>query len=143
MIADAAADERPVTVLRDSVETSWPIRVIEGRYPELTLTLTGDGRTWNAVGTSVFAALMDLREQLEAERIQLCCNGARRNAWSSGMQQDMGRGHSVYLLEENQSGEPTEVRTLDPAPGDQVVTVLEQRTWYADWLAQRTGGRRK
>ena len=136
---NAAADERPITVIRDGVEASWPLQVTEGNYPELTLTLTGDGRTWKATDTSVFAALMGLREQLDAEQIRVCCNGAKRNAWSSGMQQDMARGRAVYLLEENQSGRPTVVRTLDPAPCDHVVTVQEQRTWYAHWLAQRTG----
>jgi hypothetical protein len=140
-VTDDPTDQRPVPVVRNGVHDTWLLQVAEATYPELALTLSGPDRIWTATGTSVFAALLDLREQLETEQIRVCLNGARRNAWSSGMQQDMGRGYVVYLLEMNQSGRPTEVRTLDPAPFDQVVTVEEQKEWYAAWLAQRTGGR--
>ena len=140
-MTDNPTDQRPVPVVRNGVHGTWLLQVTEATYPELALTLTGPDRTWTASSTSVFAALLDLREQLDMEQIRVCCNGARRNAWSSGMQQDMGRGHHVYLLETNRTGRPTEVRTLDPAPCDQVVTVQEQKEWYADWLAQRTSRR--
>jgi hypothetical protein len=136
-----STDEYPVAIVRDGVQSTLLLHVVEGTYPEVALTLTGRDRAWTATGTSVFAALLDLREQLEMQGIRLCCNGARRNAWSSGMQQDMARGRVVYLLQMNRSGRPAEVRTLDPAPCDQVVTVQEQKAWYAGWLAERAGRR--
>lgn len=55
----------------------------------------------------------------------MCCNGARRNAWASGMQRDMGRGRVVYLLDD--SRRPPSVPTLGLAPAEQVVTVQEQK----------------
>lgn len=136
-VTDNSADEYQVPIICDGIQTTWSLHVINETYPHLTLVLTAPDRTWTATGVSVFAALMDLREQLDAEQIRLCCNGARRNAWSSGMQQDMGRGYSVYLLEANQPGRPTDVRTLDPAPCDQIATVQEQKDWYSSWLAKR------
>jgi hypothetical protein len=140
-VTDNSTEQHDVPVVRNGIQATWPLHVVEGTYPNLALTLTGPDRTWTATGVSVFAALMNLREQLDPEQILLCCNGARRNAWSSGMQQDMGRGRFVYLLEENQTGRPFEVRTLDSAPSDQIATVPEQKEWYAGWLAQRTGDR--
>lgn len=140
-MTDNPTEQHVVSVVRNGVPATWPLHVAEGTYPELVLRLIGPDQTWTATGLSVFAALMGLREQLDMEEIRVCCNGARRNAWSSGMQQDMGRGRFVYLLEENQSGRPTEVHTLDAAPCDQIATVQEQKEWYAGWLAQRTGQR--
>ena len=52
------------------------------------------------------------------------------------MQRDMGRGRVVYLLDD-EAGRPVQVGTLDDAPLDQVVTVQEQREFYAGWLARR------
>jgi hypothetical protein len=81
--------------------------------------------------------MMDLRVHLDAEEIRLCCNGARRNAWASGMQRDMGEGFVVHLLEDDRPGRSPSVRTLDDAPCDQAVTVDEQKAFYAGWLARR------
>ncbi|GAA2756150.1 hypothetical protein [Actinopolymorpha rutila] len=94
-------------------------------------------QTWTATGTDVFDAVLNLREQLDAVGVRLCCNGARRNAWASGMQRDMARGRFVYLLGD-EPGHPGQVPALDPAPCDQVVTVQEQKNFYSSWLARRT-----
>jgi hypothetical protein len=100
----------------------------------IALTLSdGSGRTWEALGGDVFDALMRLRLDAERDGIQICCNGARRNAWSSGMQRDMGEGYAVYLLPAEKGGRPPEVGTLDPAPPDDVVSVAEQRAFFEDW----------
>ena len=77
---------------------------------------------------------MGLREQVEG--IRLCCNGARRDAWASGMQRDMGSGFTTYLLGETPKGDrPPAVATLDAAPVEMIVTVDEQRSWCRAWLA--------
>jgi hypothetical protein len=35
---------------------------------------------------------MNLRLELEPAGVQVCCTGARPNAWASGMQRDMVEG---------------------------------------------------
>jgi transposase len=73
--------------------------------------------------------------------VRLCCNGSRRDAWSSGMQRDMGQGLVAYLLSLPRSKErPPQVDTLGPAPSDEVVSVAEQRAWYESWLAHPPDG---
>jgi hypothetical protein len=94
---------------------------------------TGD--SWSSLASDVFGALIELRLQLEPLGISVCCNGARRNAWASGMLRDMGQGLGVYLLDLAQGSEkPPMVRTLEPAPAASVVTVAEQLQWYKAWL---------
>jgi hypothetical protein len=113
-----------------SLELSKP----EGNRVSLSLN-DGHGRSWEAIGGDVFDALMRLRLKAEPDGVQLCCNGARRNAWSSGMQRDMGEGYGVYLLPAKRSTErPPAVKTLDPAPPSEVVTVALQRAAYEAWL---------
>jgi hypothetical protein len=77
------------------------------------LTITGpDGRSWAAEGPDLFKALRALRRILDPLDIRLGVNGARRDAWASGMQCDMGEGRVVYLLAEGQAGRPEQVSTL-------------------------------
>jgi hypothetical protein len=130
--------ERQVSVVRNGAPATWLVSVVDGHYPHLTVVLTAPDQTWTATGTDLFGALINLREDLDAEEILLCCNGARRNAWASGMQRDMGRGRVVYLLEKGQHGRPRQVGTLEAAPCDQIATVREQKEFYAGWLAQRS-----
>jgi hypothetical protein len=95
------------------------------------------GRRWEAVGGDVFDALMEPRLKAESDGIQLCCNGARRNAWSSGMQRDLGEGFTTYLLRLGEPHErPPSVRTLEPAPAAEVTTVAEQMAFHEQWLAE-------
>jgi hypothetical protein len=104
----------------------------------LTL-LAPDGREWSTERADIFEYLLALRDQVEPLGLRLCCNGARRDAWASGMQRDMGMGTWVYLLTDVDPGQrPPQVRTLDPAPAESVVSVQEQRAWHADWLARRS-----
>jgi hypothetical protein len=131
------ADQRQVQVVSRGVRATWLLQVAR-RGRELILTLSAPQRTWTAVGGDVFGAMMDLREHLDAEEILLCCNGARGNAWASGMQRDMGEGFVVHLLDYDRPGKPPVVHTLDDAPCDQIVTVDEQKAFYSGWLARRS-----
>ena len=88
-------------------------------------------------GPDLFEALRTLRAKLDQEEILLGCNGARPNAWASGMQRDMGEGKTVYLCELERRGRPPEARALDAAPLDEVATVSEQDAFHARWLASR------
>jgi hypothetical protein len=115
----------------------WELRVGR-RGRDWTLTLTGPERTWSADGADLFEALRDLRRQLGPLNVRIGCNGARRDAWASGMQRDMGEGRVVYLLVAGQAGRPVQVDTLGPARIHDVGTVAEQDAYHAQWLATRS-----
>jgi hypothetical protein len=115
---------------------TWVLEVAR-RGREWLLALKGGERRWSAEGPDLFEALRTLRAKLDEEEILLGCNGARPNAWASGMQRDMGEGKTVYLCELELHGRPPEARALDAAPLDEVATVSEQNAFHARWLASR------
>jgi hypothetical protein len=131
-------DDREVgiNVLVAGQEHTWALDAAR-QAREWLLTLRGGDRTWSAEGPDLFEALRTLRAKLDKEEILLGCNGARPNAWASGMQRDMGVGKTVYLCELDRGGRPPEVRTLDAAPLDEAGTVREQDEFHARWLASR------
>jgi len=128
--------ELPVTVRGEPAV--WTLTLARPQPDSFALALSdGSGRRWSAGGPDVFDAQLNLRRELEAEGIQLCCNGARRNAWSSGMQRDMGDGFSTYLLRLGEHGRRAEsVPTLDSAPASEVTTVAEQLAFHERWLSE-------
>jgi hypothetical protein len=82
----------------------------------------------------LFKALRALRRILDPLGVHLGVNGARRDAWASGMQCDMGEGRVVYLLTEGQASRPEQVSTLGPAPLSEVGTVDDQDQQHEQWL---------
>ena len=92
-----------IRVLADDSEQQWPLTTSRrGRDWLLTIASPG-GKSWAAEGPDVFKALRALRRILDPLGIRLGVNGARRDAWASGMQCDMGEGRVVYLLVEGQA----------------------------------------
>jgi hypothetical protein len=101
-----------IGVLTDASEQQWsPTTSRRGRDWLLTI-MRPDGKSWAAEGPDLFKALRALRRILDPLGIRLGVNGARRDAWASGMQCDTGEGRVVYLLVEGQAGRPEQVRTL-------------------------------
>ena len=91
-----------------------------------------------------FDCLISLRQWLEATGWRILCNGARVNAWPSGMARSMGGGGMVYLHpgEQRQMTGDDLVRTFDEAPAELVVTVGEQLAYHQHWWRRwRTTGR--
>lgn len=132
----------PVTVaFAGDMTEVWSLQLERQTNEKGHLRLTcvsPDGRSWSAEATDVFECLMRLRLQMEEVGGRLCCNGARRDAWSSGMQRDMGQGYSCYLLADAPRGlRPPSVRTLDPTDPNKAVTVAEQTAWYQHWAERR------
>lgn len=131
-------DALHVLVIEEGKTPTWALVLTRPGPHRIGLTLhDGSGRTWEATGGDAFDALMKLRLEVEPNGVQLCCNGARRNAWSSGMQRDMDEGSTTYLLRLGEHGaRPRSVRTLDPAPGNDVTTVAEQVAFHEEWLGE-------
>ena len=90
-----------------------------------------------AEGSDLFKALRALRRILDPLDIRLGVNGARRDAWASGMQCDMGEGRVVYLLVEGKTGRPEQISTLGPARVSHVGTVEDQDRQHQQWLRSR------
>jgi hypothetical protein len=112
---------------------------IQGQGYRLMLEAV-DGRSWTALARDLFASLLELRRKLEPLGIQLCCNGARRDAWPTGMMRDMGGGFAVCLHDGVAEGaRAPEVRTLAYAPPDEVVSVEDQNAWCEAWWRQVEG----
>lgn len=85
------------------------------------------GRRFTAEGADLFNALLNLRRELEASDIFLCCNGARADVWPSGMSGQMGDGRSAYRHVSGRRPASSDlVDILAPAPCSEVVTVDEQ-----------------
>jgi hypothetical protein len=98
-----------------------------------------DGSAWTAEAGDAFGCLMNLRREVESVGGRLCCNGARLDAWSSGMLRDMGSGFGCYLLDGVPHGQqPPMVHTLDPTDPDKAVTVEDQIAWYQRWTSERS-----
>lgn len=129
------SDTFSLAVVDNGDKTSWSLEVERsGASYEATLTAS-DGRTWSTVQTDAFECLLAIREQVEPHGVTVCCNGARRNAWASGTMRQMAGGYQVYLLGPTPPAPPPPgFATFDPAPEEEVVTVEEQRAWYAAWL---------
>lgn len=145
---DTAAGGQPITITTvsedhlvlvqsDAGEQQWTLTTgRQGR--DWLLTLTGpDRRIWSAGGPDLFKALRELRCALDPLGIRLGVNGARRDAWASGMQCDMGEGRVVYLLAEGQTGRLEQVSTLGRTAMEHVGTLEEQDQHYARWLRSR------
>lgn len=127
----------PVQVMARSETQEWVLDLSrpDGKW---TMTLAGGDQSWTASGPNAFQALRALRADLDRAGVTIGLNGARPNAWASGMQADMGEGLVVYLCEMGTSGRSPSVRTLDGAPLDAVGSVAEQDEFDAAWLVSRT-----
>jgi len=130
--------ELTIGVMDRGIAGSWNLLLVEGEYEApLVVSLTADdGRQWSGEGSDWFEALLALRRVLDPEEISLCVAGARANLVVSGMQADMGRGWTGYLVRRRL---PASLRRMvcifTPAPFDKVVTVPEQEAFKMDWLA--------
>jgi hypothetical protein len=135
----SAEESLSILVASGSGHEQWSLTTNrQGRNWSISVA-SPDGNSWDAQGPDLFEALRMLRRVLDPLGIRLAVNGARRDAWSSGMQRDMGEGRSVYLLTEGTSGRPPHVSTLGPAPLPDVGTVAEQDEQYRRWLSSRPG----
>jgi hypothetical protein len=130
-------ENHPVSVLSSAGEQQWSLDSSRrGRDWLLTLA-SPDGKSWAAEGPDLFEALRALRRVLDPLGIRLGVNGARRDAWASGMQRDMAEGRVVYLLVEGQTGRPEQVSTLGPTSVSHVGTVDDQDQQHERWLQSR------
>ncbi|MEC4806960.1 MAG: hypothetical protein SAJ72_22100 [Jaaginema sp. PMC 1080.18] len=81
-----------------------------------------------------FGAFCKMRLFLEKQGWQILCNGARVDAYPSGMSRDMCGGIKLYILKMGQKTQRSDlVKIFDPAELENVGTVEEQRRYYQEW----------
>src|SRR5215831_6769220 len=90
---------------RDSGSVTGSVIVTsrDARDARLSLAAPDIGLSIEASGRDLFAALQQLRLQLEPLGWIPLCNGARVDCYPSGMARDMGGGASVYVLSAERS----------------------------------------
>jgi hypothetical protein len=92
---------------------------------------------YQARETDLFECLRTIRRALEPSDVRLCCNGARVDAWASGMARDMGGGEKAYILHMSRRAQLSDlVSIFDPAPVETVGTVDEQEAYAHRWMDQ-------
>jgi hypothetical protein len=108
---------------------------VAGRAYHLT-AIVDRGEPLSVEAGDCFEGLRLIRRQLDRENLRLCCAGARRDVWSSGMQRDMGMGLTAYVLTVPRTEQrPPVVGIFDAAETDTVATVADQEAFYQEWLA--------
>lgn len=98
---------------------------------ELVIDAGAAGTTHHR-GPDVFDCLTQSRRELERVRLTLLCNGARIDAYPSGMARDMSAGLKVYIRRLGERGGEL-VDTFGPAPRDAVGTVAAQEEFHRAW----------
>ncbi len=117
----------------------------QGGY-KISLRCSPDERGWSAFGTGLFEALCDLRSVTDELGLKICVNGARVDAFPSGLSLDMGGGQMLYMLRRRSRIErllhlPLRrtgrlVDIFGPAPCDAIGSVEQQRHYYERWLVE-------
>ncbi|MEX2981617.1 hypothetical protein [Streptomyces sp. C36] len=105
------------------------VRVCSSDTPPYGLRVAREGRPEEVYSEGdLFACLLAARRDLEHGGLLLCCQGARSDVTSSGMQSQMTGGRFVYTFDTAARTVSEEtVDILAPARPDEIVTVAEQR----------------
>ena len=96
-----------------------------------SLVVTIADQTWSAEADDAFAALCEIRRDLEREGWMLAIEGSRVRSYPSGMQRDQGGGLWVYRLEPGASaGRDSQRSIFDSVDVSECGTVAEQLAYF-------------
>lgn len=116
----------PATTTEEAVDTDSSSSVGAGAAGTTVL---------RAAGGDFFAALQELRLQLEPHKLQPAVQGATMRVWASGMARQMSLGLAAYEVGFTQR--PVIVDTLAPAaPHQKLASVRAQRLYTRVWGAR-------
>lgn len=102
-----------------SEESPWRVSVVPPK-----------GHAYEGDGSDLFEALRAARLRLQAEGVQLCCNGARINARPSPGYHANG-ALLIYLVSKNRRSFSRDVYPLlSPAPASKIATVGQQDEFW-------------
>lgn len=118
----------------------------DGEYQEITvqpssrspyeLRVTREGHSEiTYAGETLFSCLLDARRDLERDGLLLCCQGARWNVTTSGMQSQMTGGRFAYIFDAaTHTIDEDPVDIFAPARLEDVTTVENQRKAIFDFF---------
>lgn len=127
-------------------ESDWTVETTlnEGEF-QLSISDPASGKSWTSAGHDLFNCFVDIRRQVEPAGVRFCVNGARINAYPSGMSRDMGGGQMLYILPRFNIFRKIIwiigfrrrklVYIFSPAPCHLVGSVDEQRAYYDDLMS--------
>ena len=126
--------ERIVAIRKNGVELQGVLNDVTTADHRAQITLNYNQTSLTKTADDFFDALRQIRLELETQNAMILCNGARIDAYPSGMSRQMSLGRIVYL---NQTGQPAKHKTaiFDKADADWVASVAEQDKYHRDWLA--------
>lgn len=82
-----------------------------------------------------FAAMCQIRKELEVEGWRPICYGSSRNVYPSGMCRDMGRGLQAYKLQLGRRAVTADlVGIFDNGPDVEPASLEEQEQFWHEWL---------
>ena len=126
--------ERIVAIRKNGVELPGVLNDVTTADHRAQITLNYNQTSLTKMADDFFDALRQIRLELETQNAMILYNGARIDAYPSGMSRQMSLGRIVYL---NQTGQPAKHKAaiFDKVDADWVASVAEQDKYHCDWLA--------
>ena len=140
MAERAEAERFPVEVLEAGGGASagelWVWEEAPGDAGAVLVRLVLGGEELQAVAEDCFAALTQLRRELEATGRLLVCNGSSLDVYPSGMSRSMGAGQKAYRLTMGRQALTADlVSIFETAPGVRPSRVDQQAAFFEQWVA--------
>ena len=135
MTADDPAGDTEVPIFDGATVHRHRLRWWRGS--DYHIEVDGPRHRRTASGPDLFEALLSLRRDLEADGLLIGVEGARCDAYPSGMVRDMAGGERVYRLRKGRSADPADMMDTLAVIEDRdlIATVDEQLRHYRDWLS--------
>ena len=140
----AEAERYPVRVIGGAGgDATGELQVWEeapGQPGAVLVRLVLGGEAVQAVAEDCFAALVELRRELEATGRLLVCNGSSLDVYPSGMSRSMGVGQKAYRLTMGRQALMADlVSIFETAPGVRPSRVDQQAAFFERWIASLRG----
>ena len=123
--SDGSVETVEIVLVEDYSDPIFPVGV------RLSSSAFGDFQGWSL---DYFEALRQVRRDLDHLGVLVLVNGARVDAWPSGLQSQQKGGRGLYLTGSPDALERGQVRLLDPAELSEVGTVQEQDIAHERWV---------
>ena len=126
--------EQIVAIRKNGVELQGVLNDVTTADHRAQITLNYNQTSLTKTADDFFDALRQIRLELETQNVMILCNGARIDAYPSGVSRQMSLGRIAYL---NQMGQPAQqkVAIFDKTEANWVASVAEQDKYYHAWLA--------
>lgn len=136
MRSGQVSEEHQLTVLALRGEERVPCGLSWRRFRDRTYTIELDGPSGllTGSGSDLFRALQEVRLALEPQGWLIAVQGARKDAYASGMLRDMVGAQRVYVVEPGRRAEREHlVDIFAEADPDALATVEQQHNYYREW----------